>query len=334
MTPRRIVFLFGGQGSQYPRMAADLCARDEVFGSWCRRLDAVAAGVLGESALEAVWRTSTDGRSTCDRLAATHPALFIVQYALYRRLADAGVRPDIVLGASLGETVAAAVSGVLAPEDAVLLLCRQALGVERQCPTGGMLAIVAGPELFQREVRLWRHNVVAAFNHARHFVISGSRTGLDEALAFLAGTDVLHQELPVRYAFHSAGIEAAADSYREAAHGLRLNRRVLDLWSPTYECALETLPEGYFWDVARRPVYFERTVRRLEQTGPHVYVDCSPAGTLDSFMRQILAPNSASLSVATLSPFGEDEQRLDRALERLAATHWPPLVGPASGTRP
>ncbi len=329
-----VVFLFGGQGSHYTRMGADLYAHDALFGSWCRRLDAVAADLLGESALETVWRVPGDGSWACDRLAATHPAIFIVQYALCRRLMAAGVHPDYLLGASLGETVAASISGALDPEQAVALLCRQALGVERHCPPGGMLAIVDSPDLFRREAHLWQHTVIAAFNHPRHFVVSAQRSGLDAALAFLAGTQVLHQELPVRYAFHSSWVEAAAPSFRAAAQALNVGRCDIALLSPAYECRLEHLPDTYFWDVARRPVYFERTLRALERTGPHLYVDCSPSGTLDGFVRQILPAGTASTSVATLSPFGDDMRRLSVALQRIEASREPARLCAESESRP
>jgi acyl transferase domain-containing protein len=99
--------------------------------------------------------------------------------------------------------------------------------------------------------------------------------------------------------------------------------------SPAYESALDTLPESYFWDVARQPVYFERTLRLLERSGPHLYVDCSPSGTLDSFLRQIL-PSGGSTSIATLSPFGQDVRRLNQALQRLGVADNPQAASAAT----
>ena len=73
----------------------------------------------------------------------------------------------------------------------------------------------------------------------------------------------------------------------------------------------------FLWEVTRRPVAFRTSVERLEQSGPHLYVDLGPSGTLAGFVKQNLSPSSRSEALPLVTPFGRDLRNLALLEERL-----------------
>ena len=99
----------------------------------------------------------------------------MAEYALAYALEQRGIRPDYVIGASLGEHAAAAVSGVLSAEDALDCVLEQARIITETCRNGSMLAILGDPALYQDDPLLGEHSELASVNYHSHFVISGER---------------------------------------------------------------------------------------------------------------------------------------------------------------
>ncbi|HET9483946.1 MAG TPA: acyltransferase domain-containing protein, partial [Xanthomonadales bacterium] len=130
---KKTVFLFSGQGSQHFQMARALFEHEPVFRRWMLRLDGVVRDLADESVVEALYDDANDRSAAFDRLALTHPAIFMVEYALARALIDAGVEPDMTLGTSLGSFAAAAVAGFVDPEHALAAVVQQAAALETCC---------------------------------------------------------------------------------------------------------------------------------------------------------------------------------------------------------
>src|SRR5687767_4157459 len=97
-----IVFLFAGQGSQYFHMGRELFERRPDFRAHMEELDAVARAVTGTSVLAALYDPQRAKSDPFAYTPLTHPAIFMVEFALTQLLQNSGWRPDCVLGASLG----------------------------------------------------------------------------------------------------------------------------------------------------------------------------------------------------------------------------------------
>ncbi|WP_460106381.1 ACP S-malonyltransferase [Streptomyces sp. YKOK-J1] len=318
-----VVFMFSGQGSQYYGMGRELFAENEVFRAALRRYDDVVAEELGESVLARLFDPDRRRNDPFTDTRLTHPAIVMTELALAETLRSAGVEPDHLLGSSLGEYAAAAVSGSIAPDTCLRLLVRQAEGLGAG-PRGGMLAVLARPGVLDRVPEL-RACEIAARNYPGHFVVAGTDDDLDRAEAALRRADVLHQRVPVEYAYHSRLMDEVLDACRPSLDEVGFAPPSLPWVSCVDGEPVERPSAEHFWQVARRPIEFQLTMDRMRARGDFLYLDLGPSGTLHNFVRGNLPAGTRSRSLALLSPFGHDPGLLDKARE---------LAAPATRNRP
>ncbi|WP_434635167.1 acyltransferase domain-containing protein [Chromobacterium sp. CV08] len=304
----KLVFLCGGQGTQYFHMGKELFGVNAAFRSCLLRGEAVFHRVAGASLLDAMFDPSRSKSDSFDQLKYSHPAIFLIEYALARALAEHGIVPDLVVGCSLGEFAAAAISSMAEFDDALVSVIEQADGIARHCEEAGMTAILDGVELFDGEPALFADCELAAVNYARHFVISASRPALARVERALRQRDILHQRLPVRYGFHSGWI-ALPDAVRA---GLALRPGQVPPQVPAWSCAamapVVRFDADHGWRVLRSPIRFAETLKAIPDHARHAYVDLSPSGTLSAFSRNVLGAESQRSIFSAMSPFGNDAQ--------------------------
>lgn len=271
----RLAFLFAGQGSQFPGMAAQLNRDEPVFAAELHRLDAVVVRQTGRSLLPQL----LDRGPTRDfeRVGTTHPAIVVVQLALARTLIERGIRPDAVLGLSLGEVAAAATAGAMTAEIAVEHTVAQAAVLADRCPAGGMLAVLSPPPEL---ASLLPSGCEVGLDGRSQAVV----TGLEEPLAVLAQTlraaGTTCHRMPVRVGFHSAAIDAAAAACLRGFPA----RQAMPLTLPMGSCLLgdvvRELRPGHLWRSVRDEIRFAGALSALTAAGPTVLVDLGPGGSM------------------------------------------------------
>ena len=182
------------------------------------------------------------------------------------------------------------------------------MAFENYCEPGGMTAVLADPGLFAEEMFRGRCEL-AAVNFSSHFVISTRCAELEAIEAALDKHDISYQRLPVSFPFHSQWIEDAKTPFDSFMRSVPRKQGRLPLACCQQTTILSSLPENYFWDVARRPIRFRETIAQLEQQGAHRYIDVGPAGTLATFLKYAV-PETKSAVHAILTPFGFDQKNL------------------------
>ena len=313
MPVRETVFMFSGQGSQYFQMGRELFEKNETFRDWMVRLDDIPRQLSGRSVIEVLYSDLYGKGDPFDRTLLTHPAIFMVEYSLAETLVHAGVRPDMVLGTSLGSFAAAAVAGFIGLEDALTSVVRQAMAFEEYCEPGGMTAVLADPALFDEEFFSGRCEL-AAVNFSSHFVVSARCAELAELEAALDQRSVGYQRLPVSFPFHSRWIDEAKAPFESFMRSIPRKQGRLPLACCDHSAVLSGLPDDYFWSVARRPVRFRETAARLEQQSVYRYIDLGPSGTLATFLKYGMPAATKSTVHAILTPFGLDQKNLSALL--------------------
>ncbi len=311
-----LIFMFSGQGSQYFHMGRALHATQPVFRETLERLDDLAAASLGRSVMERVHDPSKTAADHFDDFELSHLAIFMTEYALARCLTHAGLQPHALLGASLGEFVAAAVAEVVDVEAAIDTLAGHSRLVSEHLAPGGMLAVLGDLSLYHEDEAVRSRCALAAVNAPSHFVVAGAREPLAEAEAILRKRGAATQRLPVPYAFHAPAMEALREAFMRLHEGLRFREPAI----PIVSCAEAGPPRRFdaehLWRVIRQPIRFMETVQTLERDarGAPRYLDVGPSGTLAAAARHVLETTDGQRVWAVMAPLGDDDARLRQVL--------------------
>lgn len=209
-----MVFMFSGQGSQYNKMGLELYENQPVFRQSMEQLDRIFHDLTGKSVIEELYLNTKRKGSRFEDILYTHPAIFMVQYALAETLKSEGMTPRYTLGVSLGEYVALAVAGVLTAEQALELIVKQVELLKKTCKTGAMIAILDNEQLYHGNAELNTRSELIAVNFEKHFTIACKREHVKEIQQFIKERNIASLKLPVNYAFHSASIDELEEPYR------------------------------------------------------------------------------------------------------------------------
>lgn len=308
-----IVFMFSGQGSQYYHMAKELFASHPVFKQTFLRLDPMVKEVTGESMVESLYNSQQRITDRFDQIKLTHPSIFMVQYALAQVLLEKGIEPDYVLGASLGEIVAATVAKVMTPEEALECIMTQAHLVEKHCEPGSMMAILHQVRLYDETPILYRHSELAAINFDSHFVISGVKEGIQEIANHLASNQIVSHTLPISYAFHSSFIDPMEEEFKGFLHKKTNKRPAIPFISCVDGEIKEELSRDYFWEVARKPIQFPKAINKLQKKHQEaIFIDLGPRGTLSNFLKYNKNPHCDFSGYSVITPYQQELNRIEK----------------------
>ncbi|MFJ8431292.1 SDR family NAD(P)-dependent oxidoreductase [Kitasatospora sp. NPDC094019] len=287
----RVAFLFPGQGTQYVDMARGLYRREAVFTAELDHCAELFAAELGEDPRALLFPAAGDAEAAAERLTRTEyaqPALFLVEYALARQWNAWGVRPDAMVGHSVGEYVAACLAGVFDLADAVRLVAARGRLVAAM-PTGSMLTVF----LSERELAPWLAGgsglAVAALNSTGLSVVSGPADAVDGLERRLKEAAVPCRRLHTSHAFHSPAMDGAVGPLVEAVRAVRANPPLIPFCSNvtgTWITGQEATDPEYWGRHLRQPVRFADAAALLLADPSWVLLEVGPGHTLGDFVRR------------------------------------------------
>jgi malonyl CoA-acyl carrier protein transacylase len=314
---RRTAFVFSGQGTQSYFMAKELYDSRPSFQRCLGQLDDRFRALLGLSVLERVYDSRASKADPLDDILVSHPAIFMVEYALGQMLIEHGIKPDLVLGASLGELVGAVIAGAISVDEALPIVAAQAQLFDRARVRGGMIAVLHDIEIHQQLDVLARHGEIAAVNYDANFVVAGGEDGLAQIQAALSKRGIAFHRLPIRQPFHSSLIDHLRDDFQSRSHMATVVAPRIPLISCSTASVVKQLSFDHFWSVIRNPIRVRDTVRYLEAQGGCDYIDLGPAASFSTIIKRILTAESSSRIFQLLSPFSRSDKELDKVFRTI-----------------
>ncbi|MDI5967114.1 type I polyketide synthase [Streptantibioticus silvisoli] len=317
----RVAFLLPGVGDQYRGLGRALYRAEPVFAAAadeCLALAAERCGVDLRAVLLAEPPADEDapqvfpGRGEpgpgdaddpLEHAEVAHPFLFTVQYALARLLGHRGITPDLLIGYSLGEYVAACLAGVFTLPDALWLVGERARLIAA-APAGRMLAVAAGGDEVRRSLADCGARVdVAALNGPRMTVLSGAPQEIESARARLVADGTAARVLRSAHAFHSSLLHPAQDKLAALVASVPRRAPRVGIVSNVTGAPLtdeQATDPGYWAEHLCRPVRFARSVEHCVDSGIDAYVELGAGQTLGGLVRQNVTGDARPTVLGTL----------------------------------
>ncbi|WP_037873345.1 type I polyketide synthase, partial [Streptomyces sp. PsTaAH-124] len=315
---RRVAFVFPGQGAQWPRMAADLLDTFPVFRD---RMDACAQALepfVDWSPVDVLRDPDAPGSPAGDRADVVQPLLFAVTVSLAALWRSHGVEPAAVLGHSVGEVTAAAVSGALSLDDSARVVALWSQAQATLAGQGDMLSVMAPADEVEPRLRRWEGRlVVAAHNGPRSVIVSGDRDAAAELLADLAADAVHARRIAVGLAAHSPHIDAITPRMSADLAPIRPRTPHLPYYSALTGGRLDVpvLDADYWCRNLRNTVRFRQAAGALLRDGHDVLLEVSPHTVLTSALTDCVEEHRAR--VAVLGTLRRDQDGPGRFLTSL-----------------
>jgi amino acid adenylation domain-containing protein len=283
----RVAFLFPGQGAQYAGMGRDLYASEPAFASvvddCARRLQAL----LGLDIREVMFDTTgPDADRILSRTSVAQAALFTIEVALARLWMSWGIEPAAFIGHSIGEYVAAHLSGLWSLDDALKLVAARGQAMEAAAP-GAMVAVPLSADLVA--ARLGDNLSIAAINAPDLCVVSGTTEAIERLEAELSRDGVETRRLHTSHAFHSSLMEPVLETFRGAFDGVTCGPIVTPFVSNLTGAIADSdavAGADYWLQHLRGTVRFADGLSALCDKLDPILLECGPGRTLTTLARQ------------------------------------------------
>lgn len=285
-----LVFMFPGGGAQYVEMGKDLYQQEPVFHAELDRCARLISSQMDLDIRTVLYPAAEQVENAGQLLRQTSlalPALFATEYALAQLWQSWGVKPDVLIGHSLGEYVAACLAGIFTLEDALALVILRGQLLE-QLPKGAMLSAALSEEEAASLIDTADISL-AAINTPSQRVFSGTIEAIDKLEQTLRARDQQASRLHLDVAAHSHLIEPILEAFADFVSKLQLNKPSLPLVSNvtgTWMTEAEATDPHYWVNHLRQTVRFSDGIKTLLQTPGSIFLEVGPGQTLQTFIQQ------------------------------------------------
>lgn len=329
------MFAFTGQGSQYAGMGKELYQESAAFRDVLFTYQDMAQSQGLPSFIDLISEGLLDLAS--QSAVRIHLAIVALEIAVAHILGTWGLRPDMVIGHSLGEYAALCVSGVLGVSDTLHLVGQRALLIERKLTPGAFAMLAVRKNVQELREFLKSKNLVsceiACMNAPNATVASGTLSDIANLQGQLEAEGTRASVLRIPYGFHSKQIEPIMEEFEEIAKGAVFSAPLIPVASTLTGNIVRdesTFSSSYLVRQAREPVNFLGALQACRAAGfasdRHLWIEVGPEPICSGLIRATLDTASDRL-LATLRPNENNWKTISFALAAAyhlgTSVNWP-----------
>ncbi|MCX5899297.1 MAG: type I polyketide synthase, partial [Proteobacteria bacterium] len=306
----KLAFIFPGEGSQYINMLADLALFFDEVRNWFDFWKGLYEDAPGDARTDIVFpppsglteQRSIELEERLHNMDVGSEAVFIGGQAMHTLLKSFGVKPDVMVGHSSGESSALAASGAIASDDLSHLadfilqlnkIYQRVMG-EGKIPTGALLTVGALSKTIVEEhiASLNKEIVIAMENCPNQLVLYGAKESIEALQSLLISSGGICIPLPFDRGYHTPQFSAVSDAFLNYYKDIGLSLPSVPLYScatadlfPKNKQGVRKLAAGQ-WS---KKVRFEETVKKMYEDGVRFFIEVGPSGNLSAFINDILS---------------------------------------------
>lgn len=314
---KKIAFLFTGQGSQYVNMGCQLYQTQPVFKRGINKCAKILESYLDQPLIDLLFPNTSSiivpHSLLLDEIEYTQPLLFAIEYSLAQLWLSWGIKPDVVMGHSLGEYVAACLAGVFSLEDGLKLVATRGKLMQNLPKNGAMIAVFSKQEKI--DFLLDKNISIAAYNGS-HLVLSGLEDDIDNIASKLDEVGIKIKYLKVSHGFHSPLMQPILEDFQGVAETINYSLPKIPIVSNlTGKLADDTIATADYWiDHVLQPVQFAKSIEFLDRQQVNIFLEIGTKPTLTEIVTGIL---DNKLFLHSLNPKQPDWQQILDTLGQL-----------------
>ena len=288
------VFMFPGQGAQYPDMTLSLYQEDSDYRYYVNQcidvIEQYQARDFKQILFPSLYNEALTDRNAQALIHQTkwaQLALFVVSFALAKLFQKMEIKPDICIGHSIGEYVAATLSGVFTLEDAIKLVSKRGT-LMQSMPMGAMLSVQASADKMLPFAQKYQCEV-AVINSPNHCVMSGEKRHILALQTCCNNQNIAAVILKTSHAYHSKLMALAATQYIHSVASVKLQQPTIPFISNVSGDWAErsVMCPTYWSDHIRQPVKFSQGIESILHQEPNaLFIELGPGKALSNFVSQ------------------------------------------------
>ena len=282
---KKTAFLFSGSGSQYTNMGKGLYEAFPVFKKYIDEGLQTLEKISGLNLSDVVFQEGT-GSSKINKNEYTQPIVFIFGYSLAKFLQELGIKPDVMIGHSTGEYIAAAISGVFSFEDALHLVTKRA-ELMKKTPHGSMLSVTMAAD--QLEPYLDDFTSISVINAPQSCVVSGRESSISGLYDRLQSEDVECSKLRISVGGHSFLMDCILDDFEQELNKINFSKPSVPFISNLNGEVIqddEVTTPAYWLKHLRGVVNFSKGIKTLLSEKNLAVIEVGPGNALSTLCKQ------------------------------------------------